>query len=279
MMLRGLDQAAMTPVEFHPPPRLSEPGYTLFGMSSGDLERTAGLLSADMDAVAKLLSEPGLPLARTSGMAEAEALANSLSDAGVTTRIVGDQEFVLGQPSIRVSAIEIAADTIVVTDFNTRLRTLIPAKDLVLFVEGTIAKSRTDSLSKGRGRGSKTVNESVTTLDEPVLDVYTALFPVGLRIVPSGFDFSVLGELKRLTAAENWRTLLTILAERFSGARVDRSYNQLRRFLELSWPLDMQLSSTGKVISGFGRRDFGTVALASNLKQFNIYSRSRRYFL
>jgi hypothetical protein len=257
---------------------LSEPGFTLFATGTGDVVKTAAILSADEDTIAKLLSRPWLPLARTATRSEADAIAKAFSEADATCKVLGDAEFDLAQPNTRVASIDINESGLTVTNFNTRQPTIVPIDDLVLIVEGTILKLQTDSLSKGR-RAATTVSESVTAIDEPVLDLYTSSSGIGFRIVPSGFDFSFLADQKRLTAAENWRTLLEVLAGRLPVARIDREYRQLRRGLDLAWPIDSEAGSTGEVISGLGKRNFGSVSSVSNLRQFNIYSRSRRYFL
>jgi hypothetical protein len=246
---------------------------------NGDAERTAAYLSIEADAIRNLLSEPMMPIARTGSVPEAQQLSRELEEIGTSCVIVHDSDLHLAKVNIRIAGIELDGGRAIITAFNTRIATAFDAADFVLIVEGTISETRTDSISKGLRRSGKSLGETVTSVDGPVLDLYTSSSPTGFRVVPSGFDFSFLGSRKRLTAAENWQALIDVLADRFPAVHVDQSYNRLRRSLDFVWPPETRASTTGKVVSGFGRRDFGSYAEVSNLAQFNIYSRSRKHLL
>jgi hypothetical protein len=137
-----------------------------------------------------------------------------------------------------------------------------------------LTKGRVDSLEKKRRHGkTKLIDETATSSDEQIFDLYTRDDATGFRVFQAGFDFSCLGDDKGLLASENIRLLIAELKQRAPNAKYINSYGHVRRLLDDVWKIESRKDSQGLQRSGFGKVEFGSVASTSNLMQFNKFSR------
>ena len=241
----------------------------------------ASFLSTDPGDLALIFeaAEP-LPLARVESKTEAEILVAGLAERGLKCSIVADNDLADDTQPVRLSRIDIRHGGIAVTDFNTREVTEIDDDNLALLIPGIVAVSTVDSFEK-KGRAGKTrvIDETTTDRDESVLDLYSRQDPIGFRVHLTGFDFSCLGADKGLIADQNMQRLTTVLAEHAPHVRLAGNYKKVRRALDQVWEIESRREPTGLQRSGFAKRNFGSVASTSNLRQFTKYSRLQWHLL
>lgn len=255
-------------------PNLNDPRPNV-AMVASIVSNAAEQLDSIIDAAVPL------PVARVSTEAEAIAASRKLSGLGLDCRTVPDVELDAGSPPVRLKGLDFTADRLAVTDFNTGTVTNVPWSDLALLVTGTLLTSRTDALEKKRRRDKpiKLIDETTTSSDAAVLDIYSRRDPQGWRIHLAGFDFSCLGDDKSLLAVENLRRLVTILKERAPHVRVVSNYSNISHALDNIWPLESRKDAQGLQRAGFGKVEFGSVELSNNTTQFTKYSRLQWHLL
>ncbi len=222
-----------------------------------------------------------MPVARVATEAESIAAIRKLSGLGLDCRTVPDADLDAGSPPVRLKGLDFTADALGVTDFNTGTVTNVPWADLALLVTGTLLTSRTDALEKKRRRYKpiKRLDETTTSSDAAVLDLYSRRDPCGWRVHLAGFDFSCLGDDKGLIAVENLRRLVTVLKEHAPNARVIADYSNISHALDDIWPLESRKDAQGLQRAGFGKVEFGSVELSNNTAQFTKYSRLQWHLL
>ena len=247
--------------------------------SGADAEKIAAFLSMDVAHIKDILDAGvPLPLARVESEKEANFLQNSLAKIGLKCVIVSDVDLAPDTLPVRLRALDISDETIAVWDFNTGEAKIHDLGDLVLAVTGSITHGRVDSLEKRlRGGKKRVLDETATTSDEAVLDIYTCESVIGYRINQAGFDFSCLGDDKSLLAGENLRLLVVRLKENAPQLNVINDYDRIRHALTGIWDIDSRNDPQGPKRSGFAKVEFGSVSLTSNLNQFTKYSRLRRH--
>lgn len=243
-----------------------------------NLAHSAAFLSMEPDDLAVILDagEP-LPLIRVESQNEAEILIAGLAKLGLNCSILADATVADEKMPIRLSNIDLREGGIAVTDFNTQKITVID--DLALLTPGIITTSKVDSLEKKRRGKTKVLEETATTSDESILDIYSRHDPVGFRVHLTGFDFSCLGEDKGLLAVENMRLLVVTLKEHVPNAKLVANYKKVRPALGQVWEIEARKDPKGLQRSGFAKREFGSVASTSNLRQFTKYSRLQWHLL
>ena len=237
--------------------------------------KAAMLLSMEIGDLNTIL-DAGLPLpvARLESEKEADILITGLAGLGLKCSMVADADLADDKPPVRLSNIEFREMGIAVTDFNTRLVTRIEANDLALIVPGVLSTGKVDSLEKRLRRGrTKLVDETATSSDESILDIYNRHDGTGFRVHLAGFDFSCLGDAKGLLAVENMRLLVVALKEHVPNAKLVSDYTNVRNFLGNVWEVESRKDPRGLKRSGFGKVEFGSVASTSNLRQFTKFSR------
>lgn len=244
-----------------------------------DFRRAAGLLSLERDQLVTVLgSGRGFPLTRVEGNSQSALIISQLQTCGIEAYAVSDEDLHLHTPNTRVAAIDFIAGECSFKDFNTGAHTRFPTYEIALVVEGVISKTKIDSLEKRRLRGdSKIVDQTAFSSDDRVLDIYPANRSTGFRLLPAGFDFSCLGDRKGLLARENWGRLIEMLKEKLPSTEFMDQYITQRGRLAIAWPIESRTETKGMVQTGFGKREFGSVAITSNLQQFNRYSRLQKY--
>ncbi|MEO7538797.1 MAG: hypothetical protein ABIV21_02130 [Pyrinomonadaceae bacterium] len=239
----------------------------------------AGLASMEPEiALSILKAGVPLPIARVESESEASIVRNGLIKLGLETIVVGDAELAADKPPIRLSGIELTDAGMSVRSFNTGDLTDLVREDGLLLVKGVLAINSVDSLEKKKLRGgSKVLDETSLSSDEPVLDIYSPLHTTGFRILQAGFDFSCLGSEKSLLAAENLRRLISKITEHIPEASLVDNYDTIRRELGNVWDIETRKDPKGLQRAGFASFAFGSVSSTSNLHQFTKYSRLQRH--
>ncbi len=240
-----------------------------------ELTRIAELVgAAPADIEVAISTKQDLPIARVESRRDADKLAAAIAGSDIRVSIIADTGLFADRLPTRLRAIEFGDGEITFIDFNRSARTTLAKADIKLLVTGTVNENKTDRLEKKGRRGrTKLLDESETSSDESVLDIYSCLDPLGFRIMLTGFDFSCLGQDRGLLATENMRLLVTVLHDVVSDARLISDYAAVRHALSPVWDIDRRQDSKGMQRSGFAKQDFANTASSSNLRQFNRYSR------
>ena len=246
-----------------------------------DIKGAASLMSIELESLAAIVgTQCELPIARVENLQTADTLITQLQSLGFTCFSVTDELLAIEKPNIRISGIEIGPGEFGAKDFNTGQFTRFATYKIALIVEGVISKTKVDTIEKRRLRGeSKLIDQSSVAADARILDIYPADQIIGFRLMPTGFDFSCLGDQKTLLARENWGRLIDFLRSKLPTAKYVGNYATVRTALETIWPTESRNETKGLIQTGFGKREFGSVATTSNLEQFNRYSRLQRQLL
>jgi hypothetical protein len=250
--------------------------------AAADAVKIAALLSTEAESIEAILDAGvPLPLARVESEKDAAFLQTKLDQMGVNCSILADADLAADKPAARLSGIDFGDGTMGLRDFNTGDVTEIGTSDLVLIVDGLLSRSQVDSLEKKRRRSkeNKIIEETATSADEAMLDLYARNDPAGFRVHLTGFDFSCLGERKGMLATENLQLLTELLVAKAPTAKFVDTYDAVRQALGDVWEVESRKDSQGLLRVGFGKREFGTVASTSNLNQFTKYSRLQRHLL
>lgn len=260
-----------------------ESGYNLVvrsahGASPEDVASVLPDGPIDLDAIIK--SNVPLPIARVESLRLAEILVEKFDGFGLRCSIISDADLAAERPPVRLSGIQINEGHFELIDFNTRSVTRVPFGELALIVPGQLSQTRTEMLEKRRRKAeAKVIDETATSADEAVLDMYTRTDRNGFRAYLAGFDFSCLGDRKGLLAGENMRRLAILLADAAPNAQVIDDYADIRHLLGGIWVVESRTDPQGLKRSGFGKVEFGKVATTSNLQQFTKYSRLQWHLL
>jgi hypothetical protein len=243
-----------------------------------ELTRISSVLSMEVSSLESLLSaETPIPVARVESRSEAEFVRTALEAMGGKALIVSDADLDPDRMPVRLRAIDFARDRLDVHNFNTGEVTSIAADELRIIVSGRLATARVDLTEKrGRGGKSKLLDETETTSDEKVLDLYRRGDSLGYRVNQAGFDFSCLGADKSLLAVQNMRTMVEKLRRIASNVVVVENYDEVRLPLSFVWELQSRKDPQGMRRTGY-RVEFGTVASTNNVNQFTKYSRLQRH--
>ncbi len=218
-----------------------------------------------------LATASGAPFAVATSEPDAQTIAAKLQEHGLATRVISDQVLALDDEPQVVSELEIRADKLaaIVRRGHEKLATAWP--DITLIVIGRLYFA-TREIEQKRNRSKHVVDEREILTDEAVLDIYARHDGSGWRIRASNFDFSCLGEQKRLTAFENFSALIALLRERARAAVIDDSYVSLRTALNSVWPDEPNARAKQRRRSGITEFD-SCVTLLDNEAQFTRYSR------
>lgn len=266
-------------------PEAWEPGFNLILQpgSGGvaDIGRASQILSLSSGEIAEI-ARTGLhfPIARVKTARDAKTLAEVLTRLGLITLIVGDKTLDGNRPPKRLRSINFSGDTISVVLFNSGDEVIFSTSEIFLAVEGVISESRVDQIEKRRVRGdNRVIDGSSSTSIDPVLDLYSIDDRLGYRILPTGFDFSCLGEEKGILSGENFKLLTQRIVINLPNLRYISSYQQNRQLLGSVWEIESLQENTGLRHTGLGQKAYGTVSSTSNAKQFTMFSRLQRQLL
>lgn len=251
-----------------------------FPTEPSSLSAIAALIGVEKDRFSEMAEtkEP-LPLRRVESLATAEAITSRIAGLGGECTVLADNDLQPEKPPIRLKRIDLDSYEIAFVDFNTDDVYRIPPGGISLIATGRFITSRTDVLEKKR-RGGKSdlLNETSTSSDESVADIYSKDSPIGFRVRLSGFDFSCLGSERKLIAAQNFRLLIERLKTVATNASVV-DYLPIRHFLDDVWEPESRKDALGRKSAGLGKKGFGSVATTSNIIQFTKFSRMHWHLL
>lgn len=285
---RGLNVAAIKPSLIRPNLRKLEDwenGFNVISLANCqrneiDTAKIAKLLSIEVEKLDAILDpvEP-MPLARVESELEARVVSDRLRAFGLECKIVSDEALNEAMPPKRLRGLNFVDREIQLIDFNTAETTTISGDGLALIVTGVIYRSKNEVVRKIKRGEKKVLDQSQTTSDEVLIDLYSKDDSFGYRIPSGGFDFSCLGEEKEILAGNNIRKLTGKLAEFAQNAKLVDTYPSVYGALLSVWEIDKRKDSSGLQRHGFGKFEMGNTESSSNLKQFNKYSRLQWHLL
>jgi hypothetical protein len=263
-----------------------EPGFNVVLISELDpngpeVEAIARHIGADAACIREIVdTKRPMPIARLASEKESQIIVATLGRSGINCTVMSDASLLSEQPPTRLRAVDFQQDSVTLIEFNTGSSTKIDRDDLVLIVPGMIKETKVDQIEKKlRRKDSKVLEESETSSNETVLDIYVRHDAVGFRVMLTGFDFSCLGDDKGLLASENMRRLATRLHQFAPNAKIISDYASVKHALSDVWEIDRRNDSKGMLRSGFARLDFGKTLSSSNLRQLNKFSRLQWHLL
>ena len=244
------------------------------------LNEIAALLRLESEDIKRILGKgEALPLARPATVEEASLVEDRLRALGVETMIVPDADLAVENlPPKRIRALELQEEAIVGREVATDSLLSIPWAEVSLIVSGRLFVTRVEvEENKLRGGERDLVDSRELSADDGVLHIYGKQQDGGWRIVAGSFDFSCLGEHKRLLASENYVSLLAALRERAPFAEFDDSYIGVRQLLNAVWPMKQQTEGRGWRRARPGKHNVKVMTTSDNESQFTRYSRLRHY--
>ena len=254
-----------------------EQGYNvvLLNAGSADFGRAASVLNLNrelLDEYAK--SNQPMPVSRLSSRNEAEVIAERLDGCGAAARIVSDESLDAGHPPKRLRGIRFIGDGMLqLISFSDGRPIDLRAEDVALIVCGTIRKSELATSSKRKKGAFKAVEETATSSDTSVIDIFANGDAGGFRILSTGFDFSGLGGEMTQLASKNIKILTEKLRTACPAARFDDRYDEISWLLDAAWPVEASRQSGGVQRGPIGGVEAKSVETSDNTKQFTRYSR------
>lgn len=235
---------------------------------------TVSRLSAELVDLYLQAKSP-VPILRLQDETDASLTRHRLLAAGVRTAIITDADLTLKQLPHRVRQVAWHADSLDVWGPDQTLLARVPWSTLTLLVFGALRFKQTQVVEAnsmyGRGREIKDVSENMT--EELTIDFFGETLQQHFRIRSDSFDYSCLGNQKRLLVAENFREFCAMLAERATQATINQEFRQVTRLIEPVWPLEKSTERLPLKRIGVGKVASESVVLADNQAQLTRYSR------
>lgn len=254
-----------------------EQGYNVVLLKS---ERTArGAVASILRLDAELADEFAacdcpLPAARLLSSNEANSIAEQLADRGVTARVISDEILDAGHPPKRLRGIKFLDDGVLqLISFSDGRSIEVRAEDIALIVTGTICKSEIATSSRRKKGAFKSVEETTTSSDTGVIDIFSRGEARGFRIMGTGFDFSGLGSEMTQLAATNFKVLTEKLRAACTQATFVDRYDDVSWLLDAAWPVDSSKQSGGVQRGPVGGIQAKIIETTDNTKQLTRYSR------
>lgn len=238
-------------------------------------EAVAEILHLDTDYIRQILEcgKP-LPLARAETEKEAEVIVNILSELGLESFVLGDESLQTSKPNHRLRGIKVNKDSVLLLLFNSNESIDLAVSELKLIVLGAVYRRTIESDQVMKTKKENRTTETVeTTYDEPVMDIYCSAEPIGYRIESSGFDFSCLGDEKRMMARENMKLLSDMLRSVAPNAKYVDDYLKLRAEIGKVWQVEQKTESGGLKRENLIKLKRSTLVAINNISQFTRYSR------
>jgi hypothetical protein len=272
---------AFSPAVAQETERTSDVAFHVVAIASAQVEETklnllARLLDKKLSELRLLLNHPaGAPLFVADSEKQAQVAAVSLSEHGVRTRIISDEQLAIERPPAPVSALDIRNDTLGGTVGRSKQSVAASWAEITLVVIGRLY-FETREIDQKRNRAQQLIDEREMLTDEAVLDIYARGDNDGWRIRAANFDFSCLGESKQLTAFANFTGLTRLLRAHAIAAVIDDSYVGLHAALDSVWPVAPTARAKERRGSAFRGFDSSVTSIDNQL-QFTRYSRLLRY--
>lgn len=263
------------------PPELWENGFNIIVIpdanSTVNTSKAAKVFGLEPETLTNIINaERPLPLMRVKNRITAEAISDRSNDLGLKQIIVADSELRSSELPVRLRGLEFGEDRLTLIEFNTSKRIELNPRSIELIVTGKYFSTRTEvSEQRRKKKDPKVLNETETSSDEDLIDIYIRDEELGFRISSTGFDFSCLGAEKGMIAAENMNRLAAKLRSIVSCKFIDDYAVNIVRLGNI-WELESRKDSYGLQRSGFGRTAFESVATNNNLNQFTKFSRLNR---
>ena len=245
------------------------------------LNQAAMLLRLEINDLEKIMRAGlPLPLARAAARDDAALIESGLAKLGLRALTVSDTELSESSSPKRVRALEFTRDELVAYTTGGAEILRVRWADVSLLLMGRLLTRRLEVEEKrARKKEHEIVDAREMSADESLLDLYATRSEETYRIAANSFDFSCLGELKRLVATENFQTLTRSLRERARDALYDDTYKQARHALSVVWPLEQRTESRGLRLDRPGSRSTEAVTTSDNETQFTRYSHLRRFLI
>lgn len=262
-------------------PEIWENGFNLVFLPANDPIDTSGisligeLTGLGIDHSRMILnSKIPLPILRADSPEDLKSLGGNLEKAGINWTIISDSELGPEKSFRRLRKIKFESGQIQLVLFNEEETLGIDPEEMVLLVAGKIFQKKVRATEKRLKAGERKILDSAETLsDEPLLDIFIKRDRTGFRVFTHGFDFSCLGHEKGFIARENLEKLFVRLRSAAPNAGVIENYGQLREFLDPVWEIEEKKEATGLKRAGIGKFNLEHLTIATNLNQFNKFSR------
>lgn len=254
-----------------------EQGYSvvLLKAENADINGAASILNLNAELVSEIAaSDRPIPVARLSSFGEANVIAKRLADRGVAARIISDETLDAGHLPKRLRGIRFLDDGVLqLISFSDGRSIDVRVDDVALIVSGTIRKSELATSSRRKKGTFKAVEETATSSDTGVIDIFVRGDARGLRIMSLGFDFSGLGSEMSQLATANIKILAEKLRAACPQARFDDRYDEISWLLDTAWPVESNRQSGGVQRGPIGGVEAKSVETSDNTKQLTRYSR------
>jgi hypothetical protein len=250
----------------------------LANYSLPDLAFQLRLESQTLEQILK--TQKPLPIARAASLEEAGIIKQNLLECGIESITLSDEDLKPEIVTRRLRGLEFNENSLKLNLFNSTESVEIKKSDLLAVVIGGLFGRKIESAEKHSSKEeNKLLTSSETSSDEPLIDIYSSDDNVGYRISTNGFDFSCLGNDKKLIASENIKVLANHLRKFNPEITFVDDYVKIRQALCEIWLVDENKSSLGLKTGKFGSYNIENITTINNLGQFTKYSRLQWHLL
>lgn len=242
-------------------------------------ERAEAALAAAFDleiaeAHAMIAANKPLPLARCHNHQEAEIIAALITNCGLKSSIIADEDLRLDSELPRARRIVPSDDGFQVNHLAGVMN--LAVSEIKLMTLGLLRNTRVDFTEGKTGVGARTSNVLDTAefrSDEALLDIYTSSLDRSFRVRADGFDYSGMVKPLSFRAEENFRALARALRQSAPEAVFDDDFSRIRGLLARAWPERSRTEAQGLQKTGFIRSAAKSSVISDNRDQFERYSR------
>jgi len=241
-----------------------------------ELRDLADFLKLKLEELQRIVSnDRPLPVAHAATNDEAKLIRNRLNDLGLKAINIPDEQlFLEDRHIVRIRSATINDERIIGYQVGGVTGVVFDRNSISLLVVGRLVTKRVEVKERKSHRSEdEIVNASEFFSDEAILDIYGSPGSPSCRIESGSFDFSVLGNRKKLVASENLRTLIGVISEGSPQAEVNDSYAGVRQTLEPVWPVQQRTQAIGWHREPLGKYSTTDATESTNENQFTRYSR------
>jgi hypothetical protein len=243
---------------------------------NGDVESAlASALKIELpEAGALIACGKPLPVARSHTRQEAELISALVRTCGLGSRVVPDEDLMLGRELVRARRLTVADGDFDVTHSGGVVS--VPVGDVRLLVVGVLRNVRIDYTEgiSSRNQAGAPLDSSEFRVDEMLLDVYAARLDQSFRIRAEAFDYSGIVQPLSFRAEANFQAVVTAICDAAPTALVDDDFPRVRGLLGRAWPERSRTEARGIRRSGLSYRPVAQSSVINdNRDQFDRYSR------